>query len=47
MEKAEMKLVELDNADIITTSGGGDGFLYLSNFGDGINNAVFNYGGLI
>ena len=45
MEKAEMKLVELDSADVITTSGGGDGFLYLSNFGDGINNAVFNYGG--
>ena len=45
MEKAELKVVELDSADIITTSGGGDGFLYLSNFGDGINNAVFNYGG--
>ena len=44
MEKAELKLVELDNADIITTSGGGDGLFHFFNFGDKKNDAVFTYG---
>ena len=48
MEKAEMKFVKPDNADIVTASGGGggeDGLLHLSNFGNGKSDAHFTYSG--